>query len=52
MAARIGALAVAGEILVSSESLDGGSRFPLSEPRAEHLKGFEDPVELVAVRWR
>ena len=52
MAARIGALAGAGEILVSRESLDGGARFRLSEPRSEHLKGFQDPVELVAVQWR
>jgi class 3 adenylate cyclase len=51
-AARIGALAGGGEILVSSESLDGGSRFPLSEARSESLKGFDDDVELVAVKWR
>jgi class 3 adenylate cyclase len=52
MAARIGALAAGGEILISGESLDGGTRFRLSEPRSEQLKGFEDPVELVAVEWR
>ena len=52
MAARIGALAHGGEILVSSESLDNASRFPLSEPRSETLKGFDDPVELVTVDWR
>ena len=52
MAARIGALAGGGEILMSRESLDGGSRFPLSEPHSETLKGFDDPVELVAVKWR
>jgi class 3 adenylate cyclase len=52
MAARIGALAQGGEILVSRESLDGGSRFTLSEPRAEELKGFDGEVELVAVDWR
>ena len=51
MAARIGALATAGEILVSHESVDGG-RYPLSEPRAEELKGFDEPVELVTVSWR
>jgi class 3 adenylate cyclase len=51
MAARIGALARGGEILVSRDSLDGGSRFRLSEPRSETLKGFEEPVELVAVDW-
>jgi class 3 adenylate cyclase len=52
MAARIGALARAGEILVSVESLDGGSPFRLGPPRAETLKGFEEPVELAAVDWR
>ena len=53
MAARIGALAGAGEILLSRASLDGGgTRFRLSEPRAETLKGFDEPVELVAVDWR
>jgi len=52
VAARIGALAGGGEILVSSESLDGGSPFRLSEPRAEALKGFDAPVELVALEWR
>jgi len=50
MAARIGALAGAGEVLASRESVVGG-RYALSEPRAEELKGFEDPVELVAVAW-
>ena len=52
MAARIGALAGGGEILVSRESLDGGTRFQLSEPRIETLKGFDEPLELVSVDWR
>jgi class 3 adenylate cyclase len=52
MAARIGALARGGEILVSRESLDGASRFQAREPRAEALKGFEEPIELVAIEWR
>jgi class 3 adenylate cyclase len=52
VAARIGALAGGGEILVSRESLDGGSPFPMSEPRSAELKGFEGEVELVAVDWR
>ncbi len=52
MAARIGALAGGGEILVSRDSLDGGTRFSLSEPRLEALKGFDEPIELVAVDWR
>jgi hypothetical protein len=37
---------------VSRESLDGGSPFPVSEPRSAELKGFEGSVELVAVDWR
>jgi class 3 adenylate cyclase len=52
MAARIGALAGGGEILVSTASLDGATRFRLSEPRSETLKGFAEPVELAAVEWR
>jgi class 3 adenylate cyclase len=52
MAARIGALAGGGEILVSSDSLDGASRFTVTEPQTESLKGFDEPVELVAVDWR
>ncbi|MGH3137106.1 MAG: tetratricopeptide repeat protein [Gaiellaceae bacterium] len=53
IAARIGAAASGAEILVSRETLDGAaSSFRLSEPRAERLKGFEDPVEVVSVDWR
>jgi class 3 adenylate cyclase len=52
MAARIGALAAGGEILVSTASLDGASRFQLSEQRSETLKGFSEPVEVAAVAWR
>jgi class 3 adenylate cyclase len=53
VAARIGAAAGAAEILVSRETLDGvGTAFPLSEPRSERLKGFEQPVDVVTVDWR
>lgn len=53
VAARIGAAAGAGEILVSRETLDGtDGTFPLSAPRAESLKGFEQPIEVVSVDWR
>ncbi len=52
VAARIGALAGAGEILSSRESVDGVARFPLSEPRSETLKGIDEQVELVSVDWR
>ena len=53
VAARIGAAAAAGEILVSAETLDGvGAAFRVSEARAETLKGVEQPVEVVSVDWR
>jgi class 3 adenylate cyclase len=53
VAARIGAAAGAGEILVSTETLAGvGTSFRLSEPRAAVLKGIEQPVEVVAVDWQ
>jgi len=53
IAARIGAAAGAGEILVSRETLDGTeSRFGLSAPRAESLKGFDEPIEVVSVDWQ
>ncbi len=53
VASRIGAAARGAEILVSCETLDGlGTSFRLSEPRAETLKGFEQPIEVVSVDWR
>jgi class 3 adenylate cyclase len=52
-AARIGAAAGAGEILVSRDTLDGvGTAFRLSEPRSETLRGFDEPVQVVSVAWR
>lgn len=53
VAARVGSLAGAGEIVVSTDTLDGvASTFRVSEPRAETLKGFAEPVEVVSVDWR
>jgi class 3 adenylate cyclase len=53
VAARIGAAAGPAEILVSRETLDGvGTAFRLSEPRAEQLKGFDQPIDVVSVVWR
>ena len=53
VAARIGAAAGAGEVLVSRETIDGiETSFRLSKPRAASLKGFEQPVEVVSVDWR
>jgi class 3 adenylate cyclase len=53
VASRVGGAATAGEILVSTETLDGiGTAYRLSEPRSEALKGIEQPVEVVSVDWR
>jgi class 3 adenylate cyclase len=53
VAARIGAAAGPGEILVSAETLDGvADTFRISEPRHETLKGVEAPVAVVSVDWR
>jgi class 3 adenylate cyclase len=53
VAARVGALAGAREIVVSAETLDGmAGSLRVSEPRAEMLKGVEQPVEVVSVDWR
>jgi class 3 adenylate cyclase len=53
VAARIGAAASAGEILISQAALDAipSVRFGLSEPRLETLKGVDAPVELRGVTW-
>ena len=53
VAARIGALAGGGEILVSAESLaDAALPYGLSGPRRTELKGFDEPLEVVSVDWR
>jgi class 3 adenylate cyclase len=52
VAARIGAAASAGEILASTETLDGMASFRLSNPRSETLKGVQQPVDVVVVDWR
>jgi class 3 adenylate cyclase len=52
VAARIGALAGSGEILVSTESLEGVSTsYALSASRTAELKGFEEPVPIAAVEY-
>jgi class 3 adenylate cyclase len=49
-AARIGALAGAGEILASREVIEAArTRFPVSEPRAVTLKGVSGPVEVASI---
>jgi class 3 adenylate cyclase len=52
-AARIGAAAGPAEILVSRVTLDGvGTACRVSEPRAQALKGFDQPIDVVSVDWR
>jgi class 3 adenylate cyclase len=53
VAARIGAVAEAGEILASLSSAEATqSRFTLSPPRTVTLKGISKPVDVVAIDWR
>jgi class 3 adenylate cyclase len=52
MAARIGALANGGEIVVSRDTVAGGTRYSLSSPESAELKGIEEPVEVCKVGWR
>jgi class 3 adenylate cyclase len=52
-AARIGALAGAGEILASRKTLHGAaSPFAIADRGTQHLKGIPDPVEVVSIDWR
>jgi class 3 adenylate cyclase len=53
VAARIGARAAAGEILVSRASLsDTGASFVAGDPETVELKAVAEPVEVVRVHWR
>ena len=54
-AARIGALAVGGEVLVSAASVEGTNGqvgFGLSDRRSVTLKGITEPVEVASIDWR
>jgi class 3 adenylate cyclase len=51
-AARVGALAEAGEILVTVSSLDDGGPFPIGDERDVTLKGISQPVRVVPIEWR
>ncbi len=52
-AARIGALAEAGEILASQETLAAVSgRFRVSPPRTVTLKGISEPVQVMSIEWQ
>lgn len=54
-AARIGALAGGGEILISLASVDGSKAslgFGMTHRRTVSLKGIAEPVEIAAIDWR
>jgi class 3 adenylate cyclase len=52
-AARVGALAEAGEIVVTCETVEGESiPYPVSNERAVSLKGIARPVRIVSIDWR
>jgi class 3 adenylate cyclase len=52
-AARIGALAGAGEIVASAETLAHGAvSYGVSEPRSAELKGISELVDVVSIDWR
>ncbi len=52
-AARIGALAGAGEIVASSDTLaDTAIRYPVTNTREVELKGITEPVEITEISWR
>lgn len=52
VAARVGALADAGEILASRGLVAGIDQPPSSPPRSVTLKGLSDPLEVVSISWR
>jgi class 3 adenylate cyclase len=52
VAARIGALAEGGEVLVSLETIADESSFHMEEPRTVALKGVSEPVQVVAISWK
>ena len=53
VAARVGATAGGGEILISQAAIEAmpSVRFGLSEPKVVTLKGVDAPVELRSVNW-
>jgi class 3 adenylate cyclase len=54
VAARIGAIAEAEEIVVSADVLAASGKlpFPVSKPKSVDLKGVKKPVEVQTVDWR
>jgi class 3 adenylate cyclase len=50
-AARISALAGAGEILASAETIGEVPDARISERRPALLKGIAEPVDIVSIEW-
>jgi class 3 adenylate cyclase len=50
-AARVGALAEGGEILVTAQTAALAPTQPVTGLRSVVLKGFADPVEVVSIQW-
>ncbi len=50
IAARVGAVTEANEILASRETADA-ARVTFTNPRIVELKGISEPVEIVCVDW-
>jgi class 3 adenylate cyclase len=51
-AARIGAIAGAGEVVASVSTVDGLEGVDVSDRRSVELKGVAEPVEVVSIGWR
>ncbi|MBA2263811.1 MAG: tetratricopeptide repeat protein, partial [Chloroflexi bacterium] len=51
-AARLAALASAGEILVSRSTLDRAGGGPTRDERVVELKGFREPVAVASIDWQ
>lgn len=51
-AARVGAVAEAGEIVASTTSVEGLEGLELTGRRSVALKGIAEPVEIVSIGWR
>jgi class 3 adenylate cyclase len=52
-AARVGAIAQAGEILATASTVSSGAiPFGVGDEREVSLKGLDEPVQVVAIDWR
>ena len=53
-AARVSSIAVGGEILITTETVDGAGSmaFALIDERTVELKGITEPVRVVAIDWK